>query len=146
VGIVSEVVLVQTGQETMVYLVRNFLGGASLYLWSVNVVPNFDTQLADLPVETIGGVTTRAVGFMYTPMLDQDGQWNCGERSVAEWTATGPDIGKTIYGWAMLNAAGDLIWAERFDTPVFIVEANQGILILARYAVPALASSGAVMD
>jgi hypothetical protein len=142
----SQLVMPRNGQSPLTQLLKLKMFGGTAYLFSVNVVPSFDTGIGDLPVETIGGTGAIGTNFFSVPFLDPSQEWTVASTRVLLWTATGPDLGKTIYGWAQLDIGGKLLFAERFDTPMVIVSIGQGVLLEPILRPEALAGTGFVSD
>jgi hypothetical protein len=150
--VMSSVTLVSSGQnelETSLQAQLNLAAPPGPYAWSlfsVNVVPSFDSVAADLPVETLNAVGTKGVTTFGSPYLTPEGQWEISSPTILEWTSAIADVGKTIYGYAVIDVAGVLLFAERFDNPIVIGVAGQMVQVFPRVQLASLAGTGSVLD
>jgi hypothetical protein len=150
--LMSQIQLVSTGQEELEVSLQTQLNLAAPpgpYAWSLfstNVVPSFNTVAADVPVETLNAVGSKGVTTFGAPYLTPEGQWEISSPTVLQWVAAIADLGKTIYGYAVMDVTGILLFAERFDTPVVISTVGQAVQVFPRVQLPSLAGTGAVED
>jgi hypothetical protein len=148
----SQIVLVQNGQlelETSLKTQLNLAAPPGPYAWSLfsaNVVPSFNTVAADVPIETLDAVGSQGVITFGAPYLTPEGQWEISSPTILSWVSAMADIGKTIYGYAVMDVTGILIFAERFDVPIVISVAGQAVQVFPRVQLPALAGTGSVED
>lgn len=109
----------------------NYLDGAKVMLFQNAIVPDKDTELADLDVATFSGYAVSAAVVWGTPYLDANGVATVQAGSV-QFTQSAITVTNTVYGWALVgDPAGTpyLICAERFDSPIAMLEVSDGIVV-----------------
>lgn len=110
-------------------------GGPDKYrLFQNNVTPDHNTTSATLTEATFSGYTSGGValsGGAVSGSLDGSG------RAVATWnsityTKSGA-TGNTIYGYYCVDSSGNLLWVERFDSPIAMTTDGSFITLVPKF-------------
>lgn len=113
----SNLIVPDTGKIAMAKVIVQLHRPNEIHLFQNNYTPDHATSLGLLTEATFGGyilitITTPVV----SPVLDST------NRAFITWdqvtfTCTGAPF-NTIYGYYVCDDAGNLLWVERFDSPV----------------------------
>lgn len=112
------------------------LDGVVIKLFQNNVTPGPDATPATFTVADFEGYANSSEvtwGTVFHADSSEVQVWG----DVKEFVATGDDPSNNIYGWYMTNAGGTVLKAwERFDEPVPVAEAGQGLAVLPVLVLP----------
>lgn len=104
-------------------------------LFQNDVTPNRNTVLADLDVATFSGYATLTAQTFNPALTDDDGNTRV-IGPVCQFTATAATITNTIYGYYVTDTAGTLLLgAERFDEPVEVTGAGDGVALVPTFGI-----------
>lgn len=114
----------------------NAFNGAKLGLFQNIVAMTPNLTLADLTPCDFDGYALSSAITWGTVYHDSPDAQKC-PGSMKQFLCTGDTTPNTAYGWYMVNGAGDtLLLAENFDSPIGIVEEDQGIALLPTLVMP----------
>lgn len=106
---------------------------ATLHLYQNDFVPARDSVPADFTEADFDGYAAGAAISWNAPITNIQGDAEV-TGPMNSFVATGDTTPNEIFGYYVLDAAGTgLLWAERFDNSVSIVETGQGIAVVPRF-------------
>jgi hypothetical protein len=94
----------------------------------------------------IGGVGTQNAIAVWVVGQNAELLWEVLYNRILLWTSLLGDVGTIVYGYYLLGPSGDLIFCERFDSPIPISEAGQFVYVNPKVIIEGLAGSGKVAD
>lgn len=107
--------------------------GAKVQLFKSDTPLVAGTVLGDLEEADFSGYAESGVLAFGAAFINDAG----GAEIVApgvQFTQTAATISNTVYGYMVVNAAGDgLLWAERFPQPIEFNAANKAKVVIPRY-------------
>jgi hypothetical protein len=115
------------------------LDGGSFRLFQNDIVPNKDTVAGDLLVCNFTGYSNVAIATWSDAFIDDLGRV-ASLGTLAVFHQTGSAVTNTAYGAYYLNAAGDLVWAIRFDQPFQFSGAGLSLPVVPKYFYGGLAA------
>jgi hypothetical protein len=119
------------GKENIGLDLQTLLAGSKVKLFSSNTVIVSATVKADLTEATFTGYTAQTVTAAGDPVIDPINGGISITLPSHQFTTDDPTtVGNTIYGFWLETAAGDLIMAGNFDSPINMTEPFQGIPLM----------------
>lgn len=88
----------------------------TLKLFANNHVPTVTDVNGDYTEATFSGYSSFALGTWNAAFVNGDGKGEI-DADPAAFVHNGGGVSNTIYGAYVVNAAGDVVYAERFDAP-----------------------------
>lgn len=105
------------------------LGNLSLHLYVNNYSPDLDTGLGDLTEATFPGYAPIGFAFTLPATINGENKAELVYFGSGTFTATGSSS-NTAYGYFVVNEdTGDLLWAERFASPVPLTSAGLFVFV-----------------
>lgn len=110
--------------------------GAKLHLFKNNITPDVQTALADLEECDFDGYAASAA-VTWGSVIHAGADSVQIASDAKEFVATGGTTPNNIYGWYVTDGAGTgYLGAERFDEPIPVVEAGNGLSLQAVLILP----------
>jgi len=112
----------QTGANSLLAVLQTAikaggaLGATKIGLFKADVTPTPLTPLTALTECDFDGYAQKTLTWLIGPYLNPGNQSEIQNASV-NWTPTGSTTPNTVYGYFVIDAAGNLLWSERFTTP-----------------------------
>jgi len=110
------------------------LDGGSLRLYKNELTPTVDSILADFTVANFTGYANKTIATWGTPYLDALGLATV-LGGLQTWTCTDAVTPNQIYGCYYVDAGGELIFAERFSSPIPMGSADEVLNMVPKYQV-----------
>lgn len=131
-------VAVQIAMLSALAGVAGTLNGVLIALFKNDFAPNQDSLIADFTEADYTGYARSTAVVWGTPFINVDG--------VAEMIApgkqfqpSGTTVANTIYGYYVVDSGGtDLVYSERFATPVPLAGPLDALPIIPRYLITAI--------
>lgn len=109
------------------------LAAPLLLLFQNEIAINANTVFADLTEADFDGYARPAALAFGASFQGATDDWEINAPSV-QFVASGGTTPNTIYGWAIVTAAGDtLLLAERLPVPVPVIATNDGLTVQPRF-------------
>lgn len=109
----------------------NYLDGAKAMLFKNDITPSVDSILADLTPADFSGYAMSAAVVWGAPFKDENGNLVVRAGSC-EFNQTAATVTNTVYGWGLVGDPSGtpfLICAERFETPVQMIDSLCGVVV-----------------
>jgi hypothetical protein len=116
-------------------LKTNVMDGGTIRLFQNDFTPSADSILADFTIATFTGYLNVTLTAWSAPYLNSAGNGAI-LSPLAQFNAASPyTIGNLVYGYFILDAAGDLVLGGRFtDAPISMAASGNHIAALLEYA------------
>lgn len=122
--------MAKNGQQTALDAVRDlWAAGTSLRLFQNDITPGPNSLPGDFVVATFSGYAHKVPGLTLGPYLNPSGYWEVQNVSLS-WAPSDGVTPNTIYGWYWLDAANNLIAAERFAEPRQMIDATSLLVVI----------------
>lgn len=116
------------------------LDGGSLRLFQNNYVPDSSSNAASFTVANFTGYANKTIATWGAPFLDGTNVPST-LAPLQTFTATASTVTNIVYGVYYLDAGGELVFAERFATPMSFNAADVALPMVPRFQLGNIAAA-----